>query len=114
MCGQSGRVDLDHGTSPPSVCLGQLSLGGTARSRPGPKVTRRSGPWPRNDTTEHGRGRWTKGAAHLNGDTERDIVRTTRTTSTATAPDRALDTGSMSRCTSKNGHDAAPASKPSH
>src|ERR1700722_8086632 len=44
MGGQSGRVDLDHGTSPPSVCLGQLSLGGTARSRPGPKVTRRSGP----------------------------------------------------------------------
>src|SRR5580704_15635575 len=44
MGGQSGRVDLDHGTSPPSVCLGRLSLGGTARSRPGPKVTRRPGP----------------------------------------------------------------------
>ena len=44
MGGQSGRVDLDHGTSPPSVCLGRLSLGGTARSWPGPKVTRRPGP----------------------------------------------------------------------
>src|SRR5580700_9882173 len=45
MGGQSGRVDLDHGTSPPSVCLGRLSLGGAARFRPGPKVTHRPGPW---------------------------------------------------------------------